>query len=105
MKGFFCLHHHHVQTSSDRQAASYPMDTRALSTGIKWLEHEADHSPPSSNKVKNAWSYISIPLMHLHGVVLNQAGMYLHDMVFKHKDFTFTFIYKILKFYVTQDCL
>jgi hypothetical protein len=26
-------------------------------------------------------------------------------MVFKHKDFTFTFIYKILKFYVTQDCL
>jgi hypothetical protein len=32
-----------------------------LSLGVKWLGHEADHSPPSSAKVKNAWSYTSTP--------------------------------------------
>jgi hypothetical protein len=31
----------------------------ALSPGIKWLEREADHSPPSNAEVKNAWSYTS----------------------------------------------
>jgi hypothetical protein len=33
----------------------------ALSTGVKLLGHKADHSPPSSTKVKNAWSYTSTP--------------------------------------------
>jgi hypothetical protein len=33
----------------------------ALSLGVKWLGHEADHSSPFSAKVKNAWSYVSIP--------------------------------------------
>jgi hypothetical protein len=33
----------------------------ALSLGVKWLRHEADHSPPSSAEVKNAWSYTSTP--------------------------------------------
>jgi hypothetical protein len=28
-----------------------------LYSGVKWLEHESDHSPPSSAKDKNAWSY------------------------------------------------
>jgi hypothetical protein len=32
---------------------------------------EADHSPPSSAEVKNAWSYSSTPPIHLHVVVLN----------------------------------
>jgi len=32
---------------------------------------EADHSPPSSAEVKNAWSYTSTPPICLHGVVLN----------------------------------
>jgi hypothetical protein len=36
-------------------------DTRALSLGIKRLGREADHSPPSSAEVKNAWKYSSIP--------------------------------------------
>jgi hypothetical protein len=26
---------------------------RAISLGVKWLEHEADHSPPSCTEVKN----------------------------------------------------
>jgi hypothetical protein len=32
----------------------------APSAGVKWLRPEADHSPPSSAKVKNVWSYTSI---------------------------------------------
>jgi hypothetical protein len=37
---------------------------------IKWLGHEADHSPPFSAEVKNVWSCTSIPPVHLHGMVL-----------------------------------
>jgi hypothetical protein len=33
----------------------------ALSLGTKRPGCEADHSPPSSAEVKNAWSYTSIP--------------------------------------------
>jgi len=32
---------------------------------------EANHSPPPSNKVQNAWSYTSTHLTCLHNVVLN----------------------------------
>jgi len=35
-----------------------------------WQEHEAGHSPPSSAKVKNAWSNTSTLPMCLHGMVL-----------------------------------
>jgi len=43
----------------------------ALSLGVKQLGHEADHSPPSSAEVKNAWSYTSTQPICLHGVVLS----------------------------------
>jgi len=44
----------------------------ALSLWIKRPGREADHSPPSSAKVKNAWSYASsTPLIRLHAIVLN----------------------------------
>jgi hypothetical protein len=33
---------------------------------------EADHLPPSSAELKNAWSYTSTPV-RLHGVVLSLA--------------------------------
>jgi hypothetical protein len=39
-----------------------------LSLEAKWLEHDADHSPPSSAKVMNEWSCTPTPLIHLHGV-------------------------------------
>jgi len=35
--------------------------TEALSLGVKRPGSEADHSPPSSAKVKNAWTYTSTP--------------------------------------------
>jgi hypothetical protein len=38
----------------------------AVSLGIKWLGHEADHSPPSSAKIKNAWGYTSTPPIRLN---------------------------------------
>jgi hypothetical protein len=34
---------------------------RTLSLGVKRPGREADHSPPSSAEVKNAWSYTSTP--------------------------------------------
>jgi hypothetical protein len=43
----------------------------ALSLAVKRRAREADHSPPSSAKVKNAWSYTSISPIRLHGVVLS----------------------------------
>jgi len=46
--------------------ASYPMGTRGSFPGGK-----ADHSPPSSAEVKNAWSYTSTNPICLHGVVLS----------------------------------
>jgi hypothetical protein len=33
----------------------------ALSLGIKRPGRQADHSPPSSAEIKNAWSYTSVP--------------------------------------------
>jgi hypothetical protein len=39
----------------------------ALSLRLKW--READHSPPSSAEVNNAWSYTSAPPVRLHGVL------------------------------------
>jgi hypothetical protein len=51
----------------------------ALSPGVKWLGHEADHSLPSSAKVKNMWCFTSIPV-YLHGVMLSlaQGKLYLY---------------------------
>jgi hypothetical protein len=43
----------------------------APSLGVKRQGIEADHSPPPSAEVKNAWSYTSTPPIRLHGVVLS----------------------------------
>jgi hypothetical protein len=42
-----------------------------ITLGIKWLGCEADHSPPFSAKVKNAWSCTSTLPIHLHVMMLN----------------------------------
>jgi len=42
----------------------------ALSLRVKRPGREVDHSPPSSDKVKNAWSYTSTSPISLHCVVL-----------------------------------
>jgi hypothetical protein len=68
---------HLVQIHSGAHRASSPMET-----GHKAVGCDADHSPPSSAKVMNAWSYTSTPpyvftawcivkhSIHLHGMVL-----------------------------------
>jgi hypothetical protein len=43
---------------------SQPLDQLvpgALSYGVKWTWHKADHLPPPSVEVKNMWSYTSTP--------------------------------------------
>jgi hypothetical protein len=47
--------------SSSREPTQPPIQwvPGALSLGVKRLGREADHSPPSSAEVKNAWSYTS----------------------------------------------
>jgi hypothetical protein len=47
----------------------------ALSLGVKRPGREADLSPTSTAEVKNAWSYASIPPLHLHGMVLSYSSM------------------------------
>jgi hypothetical protein len=47
---------------SGAHAASYKWITRPLSLGVKQLGCEADHSPPSSTKVKNGGAIP--PLLH-----------------------------------------
>jgi hypothetical protein len=68
--GNFSLHHR-VQNGSGAHPASYPMDTGALSLGVKRPGREAYHSPPSSAEVKIACCYTSIPPIRLHGVVFS----------------------------------
>jgi hypothetical protein len=43
----------------------------ALSLGVMRSGREADHSPPSSAEVKNAWSFISTSPVRLRGAVLS----------------------------------
>jgi len=45
--------------NSGAHSASYPTVRRGSYSGIKWLGREAEHSPPSSAEVKNAWVYTS----------------------------------------------
>jgi hypothetical protein len=52
----------------------------ALSLGIKRPGCEADHSPPSSAEIKNAWSYTSTP-----------QYVFMAWCLVKHKD-NFTFL-------------
>jgi hypothetical protein len=48
---------HSVQTGSWVHPASYPGVPRAFTSGAKRSRYEAHHSPPSSAKFKNVWSY------------------------------------------------
>jgi hypothetical protein len=51
------------QTSSGAHLASYPMGTSTISPGVMQTKHDADHSPPSSTKVKNGGAIPLFPPM------------------------------------------
>jgi hypothetical protein len=66
----------------------------ALSLGVKRPEREADHSLPSSAKVKNAWSYTSIP-----------RYVFMVWCLVKHRDnFTYTLPFNPLCCFSTSVC-
>jgi hypothetical protein len=58
-KDFSALHV--VKTGFGTHLASYPIDTGAVSPGVKRPGHEADHLPLTSAEVKNTYIYISTP--------------------------------------------
>jgi len=67
--------------------------SEAPSLGIKWLGNEADHSPPSSAKLKNALSYTFTPqytFMAWFSVKKAQGRLYLSLYIYTH-----TYINKI----------
>jgi hypothetical protein len=69
-----------------------------LFLGLKQSRHEADHSPPPSAEIKNAWSYTSIPSVpSLHGSQLKHRNnftltFYLLDLPYRNTKH-FLFIY------------
>jgi len=70
--------HHCIQNNSSAQPGSY------LFLRVKWPEHKADHSPTSSLRAKNAWSFTSILL--LHGIIAQKTyHLNLHGKMLKHK--------------------
>jgi hypothetical protein len=52
---------HVIQSGSGAHTASYPMDTAAVTPGVKWLGREADHPSPTSAEFSNTWMYTSTP--------------------------------------------
>jgi hypothetical protein len=58
-------------TTSSRPALGPTKPPIQWAPGVKRPGGEADHSPPSSAEVKNEWSCISTPPIHLHGMVFS----------------------------------
>jgi hypothetical protein len=60
-----------IQTGSEVHPTPCPMDIGVLSPGVKRPGREAEHSPPISAEVNNAWMYKFIPPTRFHGAVIN----------------------------------
>jgi hypothetical protein len=74
---------HCIQTGPGIHPATYSMSTGGFSLGLKRPGREADHSNPSSAKVKNVWHYTSTP-----------HYIYMMWCLINHRDnFTFTFTF------------
>jgi hypothetical protein len=58
-RDFSLLHSDH--NASGAHPVSYPVGTRRFFPGVKRLEHETDHSPPSSAEIKNGWVIPPLP--------------------------------------------
>jgi hypothetical protein len=72
---------HRLQNGSGATRALIQWVPRDLPLGVKLPGLGADHSPPSSAEIRNAWSYTSTPPIHLNGVVIDekaQGQLYLY---------------------------
>jgi hypothetical protein len=65
--------YHNIQSGSE----AYP---GVLTSGVKWPVCEANHFPPSSAMVKNAWSYTSTPPYICIGKHQGQLYLYLKGL-------------------------
>jgi hypothetical protein len=64
----------YILTSFWTDEPRYPVGTRGYLFGTKWLDHEADHPPPSRN-----YEYLKFHLhssIHIHGVMLRDTNSY-----------------------------
>jgi len=63
-----------VQTASEVHPAV--SGHQGLSSGVKVLGREVNHSLPSSAELKNGWSYTSTHSINLHVVNRNNFALY-----------------------------
>jgi hypothetical protein len=89
-----------LQNGFGAHPASYRMGSRRFLLVVKWPGSEADHSPPSSAEVKNAWSYSSTPyyvfmewclVKHRHNFTFTCCGIAFSDVT------VFSDVFSILK--------
>jgi hypothetical protein len=67
-----------IQTSSGAHPTFYATEYPWFSLEVKWPGHEADHSPPSTTKVKNSWSYTATPpASSWHGAYLSNVYIFM----------------------------
>jgi hypothetical protein len=73
----FSLFHRYVQTGSGAHQVSYPIGIGTLTPGVKREGREADHLPPSSATVKNAWSYASLQYVFMAWCLVKHRDKYI----------------------------
>jgi hypothetical protein len=80
-QGFF-LHVTSSRLPLGLHPASYPMDGGVLFSGIRRPGRKADHSPPPSAEVKNAWSYTSThTYVFMTWYLIKHRDIFTFDMV------------------------
>jgi hypothetical protein len=62
--------------------------TAALSSGIKWMDREVNHSTPASARIKNAWSFLFNPLagLQLERVVLRKISFIIQNFYYESSE-------------------
>jgi hypothetical protein len=65
--------YYHTEAGFGVYSASYPINTKGSALRLKYPLHE-DHSPPSSAKVQNVWSFSSMSLVHFHDVLRHRVN-------------------------------
>jgi len=71
------------QTTSGTHTASYTMGTMGSPLRLQWPRCEADHTPSSSSRVKNEYSYAPSPPICLQGTGRDNFALFaFHILVY-----------------------